>query len=100
MHPCRYIHLIKLELPIKIDCGDFLLCSHGHLSFSVFGSSDTYTDLLFANDDSLGIYVWGESLAELVENIEEEIRERWESGEDCRCDQCLNLQEAFFEKKS
>ena len=95
-----YIHLTTLELPIKIDCGDFYLCSHEPIVVEIFGHAQKNMDFLFSHDHSLGIYGAAPNLVELVENIKEEIRDRWESGEDCRCDQCLNLQETFFEKKS
>ena len=71
----KYIFLIKLELPIKIDCGDYFICPRIPFAVDVF--YHIQYKCLSINISHLNIIGLSDSLESLLQEIEYDIRMLW-----------------------
>ena len=97
-----YIHLTTLELPIKIDCGGYFICSRQLLSIDIF--YHRVYKCIAISMPHLQLFSLSDSLEYLLSEMKYDIKMLWriyvqEDRESTSDEKELskNLQEAFFE---
>lgn len=98
----RYVHLITLEIPIKIDCEDYFLVSRQDLDLDIHYHLQYKTLSLIVPD--LDLYILSESMFALLHELNGDIAVLWRAYVKEKHDLTLdgkrlsrNLEETFKE---
>lgn len=71
----KLIHVTNLEMPIRIDLGEYFVCSHDPLEFKIFFNKRIRK--LWGISEEVCVWIHAASMEELIQEINDEIHYMW-----------------------